>query len=356
MAWDFKFVSPESFRVEHDDLTKLQVREAQGSGSLWYFYYEGRGLVKEFILHKSPRVLLDPCDTLIRKEHHFEPRLRFSKRKTGGVSPTQETLDSSTSTSVKASVDISEGRDSFWKVINYLRTLTDVDVPHETFHVAAGDIAEVEALLKQQTKDDVVAAVRSALAGQLTEADLDLLADRKRHLETFARLLSDDAFFDECVQRADGPEDVWQKFFKRNQWIFGYGLALISCEALDGEKLERYTSGANIFTGAGKRIDAVMRTQGYIKSLIFAEIKTHRKELLDEKAYREPDVYRVTKEVTGSVAQVQKSSDKAVRQLQQIIRRMYDDKGDYTGVDVATVRPRQVVVIGQLSSSRGTAR
>ncbi len=85
-----------------------------------------------------------------------------------------------------------------------------------------------------------------------------------------------------------GDEGVWQNFFENNQWIFGYGLSLIACEALDGEKLEKITTGANIFTGAGERSDAVMRSNGFINSLVFGEIKTPAAPLLEKEAYRKP--------------------------------------------------------------------
>ena len=64
-------------------------------------------------------------------------------------------------------------------------------------------------------------------------------------------------------------------------------------------KLEMITTGANVFKGGGKRSDAVMRTKGFVQTLLFAEIKTHRAKLLKPKAYREP-VYQVDDEVSGA--------------------------------------------------------
>lgn len=99
----------------------------------------------------------------------------------------------------------------------------------------------------------------------------------------FEKLLNDDAFF-ECerarLPTKDGKprrsEDVWQHFFEANSWIFGYGLKLVACEPLDEKKMERITTGANIFTGAGKRSDAVMRSKGYISSLVFVKLRPTR--------------------------------------------------------------------------------
>nr|WP_237683481.1 Shedu immune nuclease family protein [Nocardiopsis sinuspersici] len=171
-------------------------------------------------------------------------------------------------------------------------------------------------------------------------------------------MLSDAIFFEEERSRLGkdggkaGKEAVWQKFFEANQWIFGYGLNLVSCESLDGSKLERYTTGFNVFTGAGKRADAIMRTRGFVSSLVFCEIKTHGASLLSKKIYRDPDVYQVSEEVSGGLSQVQKTVDKALALLARQIHEIYKDDGTPTGIQVSAVRPRQVLVVGNLAEFR----
>ncbi|WP_329043473.1 DUF4263 domain-containing protein (plasmid) [Streptomyces sp. NBC_00178] len=161
-------------------------------------------------------------------------------------------------------------------------------------------------------------------------------------------LLTDQEYFEQERKSAAGPEAVWQKLFEENPWIFGYGLNLVACEPLNGGKLERFTTGANIFTGAGKRSDAVMRSKGFISSLLLCEIKTHLTPLLAATPYRLPDVYQVSKEVVGAVAQVQKTAHKALRQVAGELHTLYEDSGAPTDIEVATVRPKQVLVIGNL--------
>ncbi len=106
------------------------------------------------------------------------------------------------------------------------------------------------------------------------------------------------------------------------------------------------TTGANVFTGGGKRSDAVMRTRGFVSSLLFGEIKTHRKDLLMAKAYREPDVYQVSPEVSGGVSQLQKTAHKAVKILRDLHQQYAPDGSP--DIEVATLRPRQVLVVGSL--------
>ncbi|USQ89621.1 DUF4263 domain-containing protein [Streptomyces phaeoluteigriseus] len=132
--------------------------------------------------------------------------------------------------------------------------------------------------------------------------------------------------------------------------MFGYGLNLIACESIDYGKLERITTGANIFGGAGKRIDAIMRSKGLISSMLFGEIKTHDTELLAKTPYR-AGVYQASKELGGGLAQVQKTASKAQQLIsREFLTRIYDD-GTPTSVEMSTTRPRQVVVIGSLRES-----
>ena len=68
-------------------------------------------------------------------------------------------------------------------------------------------------------------------------------------------------------------EALWQKFFEKNSWIFGYGLSYIYLSGLDDKRLEQVVSGHMVFK-RGKRADALLRTRGVISSLCFVEIKT----------------------------------------------------------------------------------
>lgn len=151
----------------------------------------------------------------------------------------------------------------------------------------------------------VLGAVRTAIGGGLTEEDIRLISNRREQLKRFERLLNDPDYFqqEESLATTRGAEAVWQAFFEANQWIFGYGLNLIACESIDEGKLERITTGADIFGGVGKRIDAIMRSRGLISSMLFCEIKTHDTELLAKTPYR-AGVYQASKELGGGVAQV----------------------------------------------------
>ncbi|MFD6336175.1 Shedu immune nuclease family protein [Streptomyces sp. NPDC060131] len=108
------------------------------------------------------------------------------------------------------------------------------------------------------------------------------------------------------------------------------------------------TTGANLFGGAGKRIDAIMRSKGLISSMLFGEIKTHDTELLSRTPYR-AGVFQASKELGGGVAQVQKTASKAQQLISsKFLTQIYEEDGTPTGIELSTTRPRQVVVIGSL--------
>jgi hypothetical protein len=246
---------------------------------------------------------------------------------------------------IKARVDTGDCHENFSKLTEFLRTCKGLQPPTEVFRVAP---AELVGALVGHEKDAVLTAVRTYLSGQVTEQDLRMLVDRRATLATFEHLLNDTDFFaDRQLELgAPGAEAVWQDFFEANPWIFGYGLILVACQNYNDRSFQQTTTGANVFSGGGKRSDAVMRTRGYIQSLLFAEIKKHTTELLKPAPYRPPDVYQVQDEVSGAVSQVQKTAHKAVRTLQDL-HRASSPEGVYQ-FDISTIRPRQVVVVGNL--------
>ena len=59
----------------------------------------------------------------------------------------------------------------------------------------------------------------------LTKEDLVAIGYRKRQLQAFERLLKDAQYFEQTKARLNcNAEALWQRFFEKNPWIFGYGL------------------------------------------------------------------------------------------------------------------------------------
>lgn len=344
------------FVVEGGDFSHLEIRSS-GSNGLHYFYDTAKSrLITDFVLHDGPRVATICTVTIIYRDGEYTPRLKFWKKdKTKQGQVEQLTLSDVPDTRlVKAVVDTDDGHKNLWLLIDFLQQCQQLTLPAGEFTIIGKDSAKIAGLLAQSDKEQVVRAMQSVLGGSLTQAELDIITNRKGQLELFEKLLTDPEFFQQCIEERNAagrdakPEAVWQAFFEKNQWIFGYGLNLVSCQAYDEKKLEQITTGASKFAGAGKRSDALLQTRGVVSSLMFCEIKRHDTLLLNTRQYREPDVWSPSAEVVGAVSQVQKTAEKAVREIRDFVYKQYAPDGTPGGV-VASIRPRQVVVAGMTS-------
>ncbi|MEU9408763.1 Shedu anti-phage system protein SduA domain-containing protein [Streptomyces sp. NPDC048281] len=346
------------FDVARQDFADLEVR---GNG-IAYFYDTRQGrMISDFLLDDRQLVATLCHVTLINKGGVLSPRIKLWKKDKSKAARTavMDAIPGTEATQiVKALVDTSDAHENFWKVICFIQNCVGLDnIPGGSRRLVVGDEAELARLLADQDRATLLEAVRTAIGGALTDEDIRRISNRKSQLQRFKELLTEAEAFERERGRVAGPEAVWQSFFEENPWIFGYGLNLVACEPLDDGKLERITTGANIFTGAGKRSDAVMRSKGFISSLLLCEIKTHMTPLLASAPYRPPDVYHVSKDVVGAVAQVQKTAYKALRLVTGELHKLYRDDGSPTDIEISTARPRQVLVIGSLSqfTNRGAA-
>jgi len=187
------------------------------------------------------------------------------------------------------------------------------------------------------------------LSSELTSDDIIALGYRKRQLEVFSKLLNDARYFEDLKAKNKlGNEGLWQKFFEKNNWIFGYGLNYVFNTSLDNEKLEQVVSGTD-FNSSGKRIDALLKTKGVIESFCFAEIKTHKTELLKNvKTPYRPESWQVSDELTGAISQVQRTIQKAVAKIATKTE-IKDGQGNPTGEKIFLYTPKAFIVIGSLN-------
>lgn len=191
-------------------------------------------------------------------------------------------------------------------------------------------------------------ALREIVASEATTRDVVAVAYRRKQLAIFDRLLHDDDYFDTMVEtHGKGREEaLWQVFFERNRWIFGYGLFHLSADGFSGEKLEQMVAGSAIAT-PGKRIDGLLKTRGRVSATCLVEIKRHRTPLIAPDKYR-AGTWRPSGELAGAVTQALMSVDGMEQQFQRLLV-MKDKDGNRTGEEAVIARPRSVVVCGSLS-------
>lgn len=186
------------------------------------------------------------------------------------------------------------------------------------------------------------------IENQITKSEIINLGFRKKQLQLFEKLLDDNDFFQKTKQELGvnkREEDVWQNYFEKNTWIFGYGLDYIFNSQLDDKKLEQVVSGSSVFSG-GKRVDALLKSQGIINSLCFGEIKTHKTPLLKEnkKAYR-TESWSISEELAGGVAQIQKTVQKSIESIKTKTQ-VKNKKGELTGEELFLYHPKSFLIIG----------
>ncbi len=240
---------------------------------------------------------------------------------------------------------------SFWgeqipRLIEFLLNIKRIHFPNsDKINITDTELRQI--LLSKDQLDRLAVEDQEALIslahGKITKRDVVALAYRREQLTEFRRLLSDDTYFDSAA--TSSKEAVWQAFFERNQWIFGYGLTHTSLSALDGRRLQQIVSGASI-ASIGKRPDALMKTRGAVNALCFAEIKTHQTPLLQNDAYRS-GTWQPSSELTGGIAQSHATVHAALRQIGD--RLDVTVGGDPTGEHIYGFDPRAYLVIGRLS-------
>jgi len=181
---------------------------------------------------------------------------------------------------------------------------------------------------------------------EVTTEDLIAVGFRKKQLSVYENLLNDQGYFDDLKQKKNcSNEALWQKYFEKNPWVFGYGLGYIFLSALDDKTLEQVVQGHSV-DSYGKRVDALMKTKGIISNLCFIEIKTHATELLESKPYRS-GCWAPSKELAGAIAQVQGTVASAVEKLSSKINPS-DSEGNPTGEEIFNYQPKSYLVIGSM--------
>lgn len=194
--------------------------------------------------------------------------------------------------------------------------------------------------------------IRRFMEDDPTASDVIALARRRAAVEHFRSLLTEPDFFDLQRRPNEGREGVWQRFLEDNSWILGIGLTGQLLTSWSPEKLEQTVAGFSV-TGPGKRTDALLRTTGSIRSLVFAEIKHHETSLLAEKPYR-PGCWPPSVELAGGITQVQQTVHLASREIGQ---RLYlrDETGAELGEPSNLLRPRSFLILGNLTQLHNEA-
>jgi hypothetical protein len=131
-------------------------------------------------------------------------------------------------------------------------------------------------------------------------------------------------------------EKAWQKYLKKNSWIF----SSIFAQPVILHKDEAYVGGKTIDNKDGKLSDFLIKNS-LSENTSFLEIKTHKTRVLETKPYRGTDVFSATKDLSGCINQV-------LNQRDNFQKEYYALKGK-SGSSIETLNSKCMVLIGTLS-------
>ena len=104
--------------------------------------------------------------------------------------------------------------------------------------------------------------------------------------------------FEHLMSSKIDNEKQWQKYFGENSWIFNH---LFPFEVIL-RKQEAYVGGKTLENEEGRVVDFLFEN-GFKDNFALLEIKTHKKDLLKKTAYRKPDVFACSDELSGGISQ-----------------------------------------------------
>jgi hypothetical protein len=251
-----------------------------------------------------------------------------------------------------------------------LLTLTRADIPRFLELIQLVDSTPTEGNSSVRIDDEMVseilsrpdqllslytanpAKLRELIENDVSANDVIALASRREAVAKFAAMLTDDDYFNSLVptEGSGSPERVWQTFFESNPWILGLSVASQLLTSWDERRLEQIVDGHDI-SGGGKRVDALMRTTGRIRSMVLLEIKTHRASLLGVE-YRK-GCWAPSSELIGGVAQIQGTVHRAVKEIGERVASHAGDGSEIPNDFTYLIRPRSLLVIGKLDELQG---
>lgn len=223
----------------------------------------------------------------------------------------------------------------FHSHVNNEQFLNNISTVNELTHSTVN-----EPTLKYESSDTLSKDDSSEIISKALQ-----ISYRKEQVDYFKRLLDDDDFFDtERVKNGGNTEGVWQNFFEKNDWTLGFSMSGILYSSLNDRKLEQVVSGFD-FNQSGKRIDALMKSKGYIESFCCVEIKTHKTPLLGTQ-YR-GECWSPSTELMGAISQIQKTVQKLMKNIHEKTE-IKDEIGNPTGEVIFNYMPYSFVIIGSL--------
>lgn len=139
--------------------------------------------------------------------------------------------------------------------------------------------------------------------------------------------------FERLMSSKVDNEKQWQKFFGTNSWILNH---LFPFDVIL-RKQEAYVGGKSFENEDGRIVDFLFQN-GFQDNFALLEIKTHKKDLLKKSAYRKPDVFSYSDDLSGGISQCLDQKDVFMKDF---------------GKEQKILEPKAILVIGMKSNLDG---
>jgi antiviral defense system Shedu protein SduA len=249
---------------------------------------------------------------------------------------------------------------TFEKLLGFLKLLTELDLANLNerriaLRETTGEAIDPETLAKMQSllsQPDGLAMVEELLRnGSITSRDLVNIGYRKNQLEVFSSLLSDpERIASYCVEHritTTQQEKAWQHFFKKNEWIFGYGLDYRFLSIL---QREAHIAAEDVAGRDGSIADFLL---GATNFTVLVEVKKPSTRLFDERRNRAGS-WKLSAELIDAVSQI--LEQKASWQVKAEVNALgnFDDEGNL--IAQKTIDPKSILIVGSNSQFSGTEK
>lgn len=212
------------------------------------------------------------------------------------------------------------------------------------FRVYRVDRPPLPANVTEAVRQVLETADADEFARNLTEMSPDFanaVAVVQRHRVLSAALEE----FRQHLDANDWSETHWQRFFKANSWIFGYGLTY---RFIVTEQAQPNYGGGDVSGEGGQRGDYLGATKADARFAVLVEIKLPRAPLVSGGRYRNGS-WHVSKEVAGGIAQLQSNCETWKVASEQ--RRNVQWAAERN--DIRTTQPEAILLIGRWSTLGG---
>jgi hypothetical protein len=309
-------------------------------GHFYFFYNQAKKKrIRRFVLDVKPRVVYACIVTFIKKGERGTPRLHFiTKDLTGNYAKVRAPKNEET-IELKASVNLGECHENFWRLIAFLRTFREIEIPDEMFSLVSKDESVIVAGIRERRDvESVKSIVNQLLDGvNLSVAEVNVLLKRKERLAAF-----------EAALKEHHPEREWQTFFEQNKWIFGYGLNYVILKVEE----QPHVGGIRFDRLGGQNPDFLGITSGEVGFTVLVEIKTPQTLLLAGEQEIRNGAWSLSQELTDALMQIQANTDK----WNTTGARTDENRDALEKQGVYTVKPKGILVIGSLAEVKSDPR